>query len=272
MGLAAFVAACLVLAVFFVFRLQVAGVSREVEAAQEKSKRLSDAKAQLQQFADRKQELQKRQKIAADVIDKRVEWSKLLNEISMITPSEVWLESILGDEGEDGLTFRGYTPDATATAESTASASKEATEGPVLDADGHKAGYDLELTRIISEAVSVPVIGSLNGVSNGGWIKYAKLIEEAGADALELNLYFVAADADVSGDDLENAYLEVIKNVRREIRIPLAVKLSPFFSSLPNFVQKVAQAGVRGVVLFNRFLQPDIDIEELVVRMAVGQG
>jgi len=124
----------------------------------------------------------------------------------------------------------------------------------------------LNLIRKAKENLSIPVIGSLNGVSNGGWIKYAKLIEEAGADALELNLYFVAADVDVSGDDLENAYLEVIKNVRREIRIPLAVKLSPFFSSLPNFVQKVAQAGVRGVALFNRFYQPDLDIEALEVK------
>lgn len=138
MGLAAFGAACVVLAVFFVFRLQVAGVSSEVEAAQQKSKRLSDAKAQLQQFADRKQELQKRQKIAADVIDKRVEWSKLLNEISMVTPSDVWLESILGEEGDEGLTFRGFTPDSTPTAESTGTASTDTTEGPVLDAKGHK--------------------------------------------------------------------------------------------------------------------------------------
>lgn len=124
----------------------------------------------------------------------------------------------------------------------------------------------LELIRKAKESVDIPIIGSLNGVSNSGWTKYAKLMEEAGADALELNLYFVAADLDISASELENAYLDVVKSIRKEINIPLAVKLSPFFSSLPNFVQKVEEASANGVVLFNRFYQPDLDIENLEVK------
>jgi len=124
----------------------------------------------------------------------------------------------------------------------------------------------LNLIRKARESVAIPVIGSLNGVSDSGWTKYAKLIEEAGADALELNLYFVAADTSLSGAELEKTYLDVIRNVRAQIKIPLAVKLSPFFSSLPNFAQAAAQAGAQALVLFNRFYQPDLDIEALEVK------
>jgi len=124
----------------------------------------------------------------------------------------------------------------------------------------------LELIRKAKESVEIPVIGSLNGISAGGWIKYARLIEEAGADALELNMYFIPTDLDVSAQDLENAYLQLVKDIRREIKIPLAVKLSPFFTSLPNFVEKVAQTGAKGMVLFNRFYQPDLDVEVLEVK------
>lgn len=121
----------------------------------------------------------------------------------------------------------------------------------------------LSLIRQAKESVDIPVIGSLNGISSGGWIKYAGLIQEAGADALELNLYFVPTDADIDSQELETAYLKVIEDVRREIKIPLAVKLSPFFSSLPNFAAKAVQAGADGLVLFNRFYQPDLDIDAL---------
>ena len=114
--------------------------------------------------------------------------------------------------------------------------------------------------------MNIPIIGSLNGVSSGDWIKHAKLIEEAGADALELNLYFVATDLDVSAEEMEKAYLGVVRAIREEIRIPLAVKLSPFFSSLPNFVKQLEGAGANAVVLFNRFYQPDLDIESLEVK------
>lgn len=124
----------------------------------------------------------------------------------------------------------------------------------------------LELIRKSKESVDIPIIGSLNGISNSGWVKHAKLIEEAGADALELNLYFVATDLDVSAEDMEKAYLDVVRAIRKEIRIPLAVKLSPFFSSLPNFVKQLEAAGANAVVLFNRFYQPDLDIENLEVK------
>ena len=124
----------------------------------------------------------------------------------------------------------------------------------------------LDLIREAKKSVSIPVIGSLNGVSTGGWIKYARQIEEAGADALELNLYYVASDAQIDGQSLEHAYLDVISAIRAQIQIPLAVKLSPFFTSLPNFLQKISQAGVQGAVLFNRFYQPDLDIENLEVQ------
>lgn len=138
MGLTGFAVACVVLAVFFIIRIQVAGVSSQVESAKQKSQRLTNAKAQLQQFADRKTELQGKQKTAADVIAERVIWSKLLNEISMVIPSDVWLSDILGDEGEDGLTFRGYTPDLTSTASASGTDSEEATQAAALDTLGHK--------------------------------------------------------------------------------------------------------------------------------------
>ena len=124
----------------------------------------------------------------------------------------------------------------------------------------------LNLIQKVKESMDIPVIGSLNGISNSGWIKYAKLIEDAGADALELNLYFIATDMEMSPQDLESAYLQVIKDIRSKINIPLAVKLSPFFSSLPNFVQKAGEAGANGLVIFNRFYQPDLDIEALEVK------
>jgi len=123
----------------------------------------------------------------------------------------------------------------------------------------------LNLIRSAKESVGIPLIGSLNGISSGGWLKYARLIEQAGADALELNLYFIPTDADISAQQLEEAYLQVIRDIRREISIPLAVKLSPQFSSLPHFVAQVEQAGASALVLFNRFYQPDLDVDKLEV-------
>ena len=124
----------------------------------------------------------------------------------------------------------------------------------------------LEIIRKAKESVDIPIIGSLNGVSNSGWIKHARLIEEAGADALELNLYFVTTDLNTSAIDMETSYLNVVREIRKQIKIPLAVKLSPFFSSLPNFVKLLEEAGADGVVLFNRFYQPNLDIESLEVK------
>jgi dihydroorotate dehydrogenase (fumarate) len=121
-----------------------------------------------------------------------------------------------------------------------------------------------DLARI--KAISaVPVIGSLNAGSIGGWTRFAKLIEQAGADALELNLYHVAADPDRSATDIETADLGVIAAVRDQITIPLAVKLSPYYSAMANFAVRVAHAGADGLVVFNRFYQPDLDLDSLDV-------
>lgn len=127
----------------------------------------------------------------------------------------------------------------------------------------------LEQVRRIKAAVSVPVIASLNGVTSGGWIRYARLIEQAGADGLEINLYDVAADQDESGERTERRLLDVIWSVREAVSIPLAVKLSPFFSSMANFLRQVDSAGPEGLVMFNRFYQPDLDIENLSIQRTV---
>ncbi len=123
----------------------------------------------------------------------------------------------------------------------------------------------LELIQRIKQAVEIPVIGSLNGISKTGWIDYAKKIQEAGADALELNMYAVPTDADVSASELEKARIELIREIRGQIHIPLAVKLSFFFTSLPHFAKHCVEAGANSLVLFNRFMQPDLDIETLDV-------
>lgn len=123
----------------------------------------------------------------------------------------------------------------------------------------------LEHIGKVKDAVHIPVIGSLNGVSKGGWIQYARLIQNAGADALELNIYYLPADPTLSAKEIEDEQVELVRAVKSSISIPLAVKLSPFYTSLPNFVQRLAAAGADGIVLFNRFYQPDFDIEELKV-------
>jgi len=115
------------------------------------------------------------------------------------------------------------------------------------------------------QALKIPVIGSINGVSTGGWTKYAKKIEEAGADAIELNVYHVAADPAQDGAAVENRYLETLRAVKSSVKIPVAMKLSPFFSSMANMAQRLDKAGADGLVLFNRFYQPDIDLETLEV-------
>src|SRR5690606_19026751 len=113
--------------------------------------------------------------------------------------------------------------------------------------------------------ISVPVIASLNGHRPGGWTKYAKQLEEAGADAIELNVYFLATDPDASAEEVERRTLETVAAVTSTVRVPVAVKLGPWFSSLPHLVQGIAHAGAKGVVLFNRFYQPDVDLDELTV-------
>jgi dihydroorotate dehydrogenase (fumarate) len=123
----------------------------------------------------------------------------------------------------------------------------------------------LEQVARIKKTVSVPVIGSLNGVTPGGWLEYARLIEQAGADALELNVYSIATDPQETGFVAEMRLIDVIRSVCDSVSIPVAVKLSPFYSSLANFACRLDGLGVKGLVLFNRFYQPDIDIEHLEV-------
>jgi dihydroorotate dehydrogenase (fumarate) len=123
------------------------------------------------------------------------------------------------------------------------------------DADAY-----LEQLRRVREAVAVPVIASLNGVTTGGWVRYGRLLEQAGADALELNLYVTAMDDEEDGAHVESRSIEIVRAVRASTSVPIAVKVSPFYSAFANFVKKLERAGAAGVVLFNRFYEPDIDV------------
>lgn len=117
----------------------------------------------------------------------------------------------------------------------------------------------------LKKALTIPVIGSLNGVSKGGWTDYARRIEEAGADALELNMYYIPTDVNTTSGDIEDMQVELVANVKSAIKIPLAVKISPFVTSIPNFTKRLVEAGADGLVLFNRFYQPDFDLNELEI-------
>ena len=123
----------------------------------------------------------------------------------------------------------------------------------------------LNLIRLAKESVDIPIIGSLNGVSIGGWTNYAGLIEDAGADALELNVYYVPTNADMTGREIEGMYLDMLRQVKRAVTIPVAMKLSPYFSSVSNMAKRMVSEGASGLVLFNRFYQPDFDLESLGV-------
>jgi dihydroorotate dehydrogenase (fumarate) len=116
------------------------------------------------------------------------------------------------------------------------------------------------------KATRIPIIASLNGSSAGGWTDYAKQIQKAGADALELNIYYIPTDPDLTGTEVELTYLDILKAVKSEVTIPVAVKLSPFFSNFANMAKRLDQAGANGLVLFNRFYQPDIELESLEVK------
>ncbi|MBK6795414.1 MAG: dihydroorotate dehydrogenase-like protein [Acidobacteria bacterium] len=126
-------------------------------------------------------------------------------------------------------------------------------------------GY-LNHIRKAKEAVKMPVIASLNGTSAGGWTNYAKEMQQAGADALELNIYYIPTDVDLTGAQVEQTYLDILSMVRDVVTIPVAIKLSPFFSSLANVARRLDQGGADGLVFFNRFYQPDISLEHLEVR------
>jgi len=126
------------------------------------------------------------------------------------------------------------------------------------------AGY-LQHVQRAKKALRIPVIGSLNGVSTGGWIKYARQIEDAGADALELNIYFLPTNMEVEGREIEDHYCDLVEAVKAQVQIPVAVKLAPYFTSMANMASKLERAGADALVLFNRFYQPDFDLETLEV-------
>ena len=131
--------------------------------------------------------------------------------------------------------------------------------------DSHEPGPQeyLDLIKRAVDAVDVPIIGSLNGTTDEGWISYAKLIEEAGASGLELNVYFIPTDLSLTGRDVEQRYLDILQEVRKAVGIPIAIKLSPYFSSMGQFAMELVSAGADALVLFNRFYQPDIDLTKL---------
>jgi dihydroorotate dehydrogenase (fumarate) len=146
--------------------------------------------------------------------------------------------------------------------------SPEAFGGYVPEMDSYNTGPDhyLELLEKAKNNLTIPIIASLNGMSPGGWTKYAKWIEEAGADALELNVYRVATDITMRGSEIEAGYIQLVEDLKATIDIPLAVKISPYFSSLASMCRRLVEAGADGLVLFNRFYQPDINLEELKVK------
>jgi dihydroorotate dehydrogenase (fumarate) len=140
------------------------------------------------------------------------------------------------------------------------------------DTGDYNLGPDeyLDLLAKAKKALHIPVIASLNGVTDGGWVDHAKKMEQAGADAIELNVYYIATDPAMTGVDVEQRYVEILKRVRGSVKIPVAVKLSPYFTSLTNTIQRLVSEGANGLVLFNRFYQPDIDLDELDAKPGVG--
>ena len=135
------------------------------------------------------------------------------------------------------------------------------------DLDDFNVGTDeyLENIRKAKERVKIPIIGSLNGITNEGWIDYSRMMEQAGADALEVNIFFIPGDVKMSSSEVEHRYLNIIESIKHSVKIPVAVKLNPYFSAMGNMAQRMKTAGADGLVLFNRFYQPDFDINKLKV-------
>lgn len=133
--------------------------------------------------------------------------------------------------------------------------------------DGYHVGPDQYLGHLeaVKAAVDIPVLGSLNGTTPGGWTSYAKKMEDAGADGLELNVYYMPIETEETGDEVEQRTIDIVGSVKADVKIPVSVKLSTFFSSIPNLGKKLQDVGADGLVIFNRFYQPDIDIEDLDV-------
>jgi dihydroorotate dehydrogenase (fumarate) len=137
---------------------------------------------------------------------------------------------------------------------------------PIPEDYSSELDNNLERIQKFKSALDIPVIASLNGISTNGWIDSGKELQQAGADALELNAYYIAADPDTTGEEVENRYLQLLSDLREHVTIPVTMKLSPQFSSLANMVVKLQQGGAHGVSLFNRFYQPDIDLETLHIK------
>lgn len=137
---------------------------------------------------------------------------------------------------------------------------------PIPGDYGSELDNYLERIQQFKSSLDIPVIASLNGVSTNGWIDTGKELQEAGADALELNVYYIAADPDTSGEEVENRYIQLLTDLREHINIPVTMKLSSQFSSVANMVLKLQHAGAQGVSLFNRFYQPDVDLETLQIK------
>jgi dihydroorotate dehydrogenase (fumarate) len=136
---------------------------------------------------------------------------------------------------------------------------------PGLEDHDDNASWHLSLVEVARDRLAIPVIASLNGTSSGGWVHYARSLENAGANAIELNIYDVVVDPSSTSSDVEKQYLELVEDVRAVVKVPISVKLGPWFTSLPHFARAIEDAGADGLVLFNRFYQPDIDLDTLDV-------
>ncbi len=137
---------------------------------------------------------------------------------------------------------------------------------PIPDEYSSELDNYLERIQQFKSALDIPVLASLNGISTDGWVDFGREIQQAGADALELNVYYIAADPETSGEDVEDRYLKLLDELRDHVSLPITMKLSSQFSSVANMVSKLQQAGAKGVSLFNRFYQPDIDLETLEIK------
>lgn len=135
------------------------------------------------------------------------------------------------------------------------------------DQGEYKLGPEEYISHIskAKESVDIPIIASINGSTIGGWTEYAKEMEKAGADAIELNVYYIATDMELSGANVEQTYIDILRSVKSAVKIPVSIKLSPYFSNMANMARRLDDAGANGLVLFNRFYQPDIDLDEFEV-------
>ncbi|MEQ1830202.1 MAG: dihydroorotate dehydrogenase-like protein [Pirellula sp.] len=186
---------------------------------------------------------------------------KSLQELEEVGASAVVLQSLFAEqiEHEENEIFRLH---------SFAEDSSPESSSYFPELENYNTGPEphLEFLERAKKAIGIPVIASLNGTSPGKWVKFARLFELAGADALELNIYFVSTNPMTSGNEVEKRYIDIVTQVSANLSIPLAVKIGPYFSSIPHFAKKLVDAGADGIVLFNRYLDPDIDLELLRVQ------